>query len=303
MMKNSIFVCAAILLVGASDHAQAANARGVGVNVPLVGRIRGGGNTLFLTAIDVTNNTNRAAQVDFYLDGAESSGGASVVVDGSISGNGQLVARGTGSPMRARSNAHYDDFIDELVTANLLPASVRTNGFVGSVLFVFDGFTRRGEGAATARFYSAFGGGFVSQALKGKEITNAEPQRLVAAVLDTRGINTGAPEMYPNMFINNTGLTPNGEGVAGPVTVEISAVSNTTGEPIGTPITIENIRPGRVATISQVLNVLQVPTSTERTILVFARVVSGNAAIHGLVSQIDNTTRDGAAFEMSPADF
>lgn len=278
-------------------------AAGMAINVPLIGRLIGGGNTLFLTALDVSNNTTTPTQVDFYLDGQEVATGATVIFDGSISAAGQLVAQGTGGQMRARSNAHFDDFVDALVQANLLPATVRTNGFLGSVLFVFNGFNKSGQAAVSARFYSSFGGGFVGVSLKGKEIRLGEPQSLVATVLDTRGNSTGAPQMYPNMFINNVGLTPNGLGAAGPVTVEISAISNSTGQPIGVPITIANLRPGRTASVGQVLNALQIPTGSETTVLVFARVTSGNAVIQGLISQVDNITRDGAVFEMSRADF
>jgi hypothetical protein len=123
-------------------------------------------------------------------------------------------------------------------------------------------------------------------------------------VLDTRGITTGAPEIYPNLFVNNTGIAAGGSNaVAGPVTVEISAISNTTGQPIGTPMTIADLQPGRTVVVGQVLNALSIPTATERTILLFVRVTSGNAAIQGLVSQVDRVTRDGSVFEMSRADF
>jgi hypothetical protein len=55
--------------------------------------------------------------------------------------------------------------------------------------------------------------------------------------------------------------------------------------------------------ISDVLGALGIPTSVERTILVFARVRSGNGAIQGVISQVDVITRDGAVFDMSRADF
>lgn len=186
---------------------------------------------------------------------------------------------------------------------NVLPASVRTNGFLGSVLFVFNGFNKSGQGSVSARFYNAFGGGTVGVSLKGKEITVSEPQQLVATVLDTRGNTTGSPQIYPNMFINNVGLTATGGGLAGPVTVEISTISNSTGQPVGTPIMITDLGPGQTASISTVLNALQIPAGSETTVLVFVRVVSGNAAIQGLISQVDAITRDGALFEMSRADF
>ncbi|MGZ5444565.1 MAG: hypothetical protein ACXW5U_02675 [Thermoanaerobaculia bacterium] len=117
----------------------------------------------------------------------------------------------------------HDDFIGALVDAGMLPERVRTNGFLGSALFVFDGSAASGSGAVTARFYNRLGDGFVGVSLKGREITDDEPQHLVAAVLDTRGGPTDAPRVYPNLFINNTGLTPNGQGDAESVDVEISA--------------------------------------------------------------------------------
>lgn len=277
-------------------------ATGAAINLPLLGRLIGGGNTLFRTAVDVSNHTGDAVRVDFYLDGNEVTTGVAVLANGSITPTG-IGAWGTGAPMRRRSNAHFDDFVDALVDAGRIPASVRTNGFLGSVLFVFDGRDKRGQGAVTARFYNAFGDGNVGVSFKGREITSDEPQSLVAAVFDTRGNTAGSPEMYPNLFLNNTGIPANGQGAAGPVTIEISAVSNTSGQPIGTPVTISNLQPGRTVSVGQVLNALQIPTSTERTILLSARVLSGNAAIQGVISQVDDVTKDGSVFEMSRADF
>ena len=283
-----------LLMITADGHAS------LGVHVPLVGRLTGGGNTLFLTGLDVTNHANSSATVDFFLDGTVQNSGLAVTVNGSINSAGELVAEGTAGPMRERSSAHFDDFIDAIVKANLAPAEVRDGGFIGSVLFVFGVPNQSGLAAVTARFYNRYGDGFVGVALKGREITTREPQRLVAAVQDTRGTAVSS-QVYPNMFINNTGLTPNGSGLAGEVTVEVSATGNTSGTPIGVPITLR-IATGQTASINQVLNALQVPAGSETTIVVTARVISGTAAIHGLVSQIDPVTRDGAVFEMSRAD-
>lgn len=288
-----------LVVLTAPLHAQ--NAAGLGVNVPVVGRLIGSG-TLFITALDVANHTTLPMRVDFYLDGQDGSG-AAVSVDGSIGAAGELRARGAGGSMRARSDAHFDDFIGAIVDAGLLPEAVRTHGFIGSALFVFDGTAKSGRGSVTARFYNRLGEGFVGVALKGREVTTSEPQRLVAAVLDSRGNASGAPQMYPNVFINNMGITPNGQGQAGAVDVELSAIANSTGAPIGTPITIRGLGPGRTASVGQVLNALQIPATVESTILVFARVTSGTSAIQGLVSQVDTVTRDGAVFEMSRADF
>src|SRR5688572_15192631 len=104
---------ALIVLCAASDqvHAQS-KARGMGISMPLVGRLIGGGNTLFTTAIDVSNNSASSTQVDFLLDGEDLTTRAPITLDGSISAAGQLLPQGTGGAMRAQSNAHFDDFID-----------------------------------------------------------------------------------------------------------------------------------------------------------------------------------------------
>jgi hypothetical protein len=274
-----------------------AQANGLGVSLSLVGRLVGGGNTLFTTAIDVTNSTTTPTQVDFYLDGMDLTLQNVITVNGSIDASGALVAQGVGA-MRSRQNAHFDDFIDSLVKANLLPAYIEPNGFIGSVLFVFNGFSKSGQGAATARFANAFGGGTIGVSLKGHELTASEPLSLVAAVRDSRG-GPGA-QLYPNVFINNTGLTPAG-AIGGAITVQVTAYANSSGLAIGTPITLQ-IGPGQTASVNSVLQALGVP-SGENTILIYATVVSGTSAIEGLVSQVDAVTKDGSAFEMSRADF
>lgn len=274
-------------------------ANGMGVNLPLVARLVGAGSTLYISSVDVQNHTSSDTQVDFFFDGVDLATSAPVVLNGSISSSGTLVAQGTGGLMRARSNAHFEDFIDSLVQANLLPSSVETDGFIGSVLFVFNGFSKRGQGAALVRFYSSFGGGTISQSLKGHEVSVNEPQSLVAAFRDSRG--KPGPQLYANMFLNNTGLTPTGAGIAGPVTVHVQAYANSTGQPTGLPMDVL-IGVGQTVGISDVLHSLQVPAG-EDTVIVYATVTSGTSAIAGISAQVDQTTRDGAVVDMSRADF
>ena len=301
MMKNAVI--ALLVLSFATPLLAQTAARGTAINLPVVGRLIGGG-TLFRTAVDVSNHTTSTVRVDFYVDGQDLATGAPIVANGSINAGGAIGAWGTGTAMRARSNAHYDDFIESLIGAGLLSDTLRANGFLGSVLFIFDGRDESGETAVTARFYNALGEGTVGVSLKGREITREEPQSLVAAILDTRGNTTGAPQSYPNLFINNTGVAAgNSTAVAGPVTVQVSAVSNTTGQPIGTPFSIANIRPGQTVSAGKVLNALQIPPAVEKAVMLFVRVTSGNAAIQGVISQVDAVTRDGSVFEMSRADF
>lgn len=302
--RTRMLSCVTTLVVAFSTVIEAAprhirtlaNAAGAGINVPLVGRLTGGGNTLYVTALDVTNGTAGNTQVDFYLDGT--SGAVTVALNGSIDSSGALVAQGAGT-MRARQNVHYDDFVDSLVQANLLPAAVETNGFIGSVLFIFNGFSKSGQGTVTARFYNAFGGGTVGVSLKGREITVNEPRSLLAAVRDSRG--KPGPQLYSNVFINNVGITAAGTS-GDPVTVQITAYANSSGQAVGNPITIQNLNPGQTTTVGNILQALGVPP-TEDTVLIYATVISGSSLIEGLVSQIDTVTKDGSAFEMSRADF
>ena len=270
------------------------------INVPVVGRLSGG-STLFRTSIDVSNHTTGTARVRFFLDGSESTTGNLIAADGSIGPNGTIGAVGSVAPLGPRTNVRFDDFVESLAAAGVLPSSVLTNGFLGSVMFVVEVPARSGAAAVTARIYNDLAGGTVGLALKGREITTQEPQSLVAVVSDTRG--SGGPQIYPNLFINNMGITPTVFGTAGAVSVEISAVSARTGQSVGVPIRINDLNPGQTTAVNQVLNALQIPASSEPSVIVFARVVSGTSAIQGVISQVDVVTRDGAVFEMSRADF
>jgi hypothetical protein len=273
-------------------------ADGLGINVPVVGRLVGAGNTLFITSIDVSNNTGAVVGVDFYFDAVDVVTQDRIVIDGSV-GNTGLTTKGAGT-VRGYSNVHFDDFIDDLVRAGMLSGAARDRGVLGSVLLVFNGLSNRGQATASARFYNDFGGGTVGVALSGNDITGNEPKSLVATVRDTRG--RPGVQLYTNMFINNIGLTPAGIGTADSVTVELTARSSSTGQPIGVPILLENIGPGLTRSISSVLTALQIQNGTEDTILVFARVKSGNSAIAGITSTVDATTRDGSVVAMARAE-
>jgi hypothetical protein len=275
-----------------SETGTEAIASGLGINLPLVARLIGAGATLYTSSVDVANNSTLSVQVDFYLDGVDLASSAPISHAGSISSTGALVAQGAGGLMRAKSNVHFDDFVDSLVQAGLLPANIETDGFIGSVLFVFNGFTKSGQGEA---------GGTIGQALKGHEITGAEPQSLVTSLRDSRG--KAGPQLYANLFINNTGLTPAGAPATGAVGIKIQAYANSSGLAVGTPFNT-SIGIGQTVGVNDVLHnpFLAIP-ATEDTILVFVTVTSGNAAIAGIQAQVDQTTRDGSVMDMNRADF
>jgi len=296
-----VFLAPVALMAQPSDlsvEQTEAVASGLGINVPLVARLIGAGSTLYTSSVDVANNGAAAAQVDFYLDGVDLATSAVISHAGSISSTGALVAQGTGGLMRAKSNAHFDDFIDSLLHAGLLPPNIENDGFIGSVLFVFNGLTKSGQAEAKVRFFSSYGGGTIGQALRGHEITGAEPQSLVASLRDSRG--KAGPQLYANLFINNTGLTPSGAPASGPVGVKVQAYANSTGLAVGTPLNTA-IGLGQTVGVTDVLHTLAVPAS-EDTILVFITVTSGNAAIAGVQAQVDQTTRDGSVMDMGRAD-
>lgn len=265
---------------------------GLGVNVPLMARLIGAGPTLYLSTLDVSNNNPTPTVVDFYLDGIDLATSAPVSVHG-------IIQRGSSGVMAPRSTAHFDDFIDALVQGGFLPASIEADGFIGSVLLVFNGYSRSGQGGATVRFYNSFGGGTIGQALRGHEMSSNEPQSLVASFYDKRGAS--GPQLYPNMFINNTGLTPSGAAATGSVGVHIQAFANSTGLPTGVPIDTA-IGIGQTVGVNDVLNRMQVPLS-EDTVIVIVTVTSGTAAIAGVSAEVDATTRDGSTVDMARADF
>jgi hypothetical protein len=273
---------------------------GLGVNLPLVGRLIGAGDILYTSTVDVSNNNTADAQVDFYLDGKNQLSGAAVSASGSISRAGDPVPVGTGGSMRARSNAHFDDFIHDLIEAGLLPANLEAEGFLGSVLFVFRGLSESGQGSAFVRFFNAYGAGTIGQALRAHEITSNEPRSLVAVFRDSRGQSSG-PRLYANMFLSNTGLTPAGALAPGSVNVHIQAYANSTGQPVGTPFDLI-IPAGQTFSVSDVLRRVAAPPG-EDTILVYATANSGTAAIAGVAVEIDDTTKDGSVVEMNRADF
>ena len=280
------------LLAGAGPTPEAnvgGPASGLGVNLAAIGHVPAGPK-VFKTEVNVQNNTSVAAQIDVYFSGV--SGGTPFSANASISSAGALVAQGSGGTVRGHSNIHFDDFVHSLVQAGRLPASVETSGILGSTLFVFNGFSKSGQGSAVARFYVEGCGGTVGQAINGREVTTAERTKIITFVRDSRG--QPGPQLYPNLFVNNMGVTPTGSGTATQIDIKLSAFSNSTGNPVGTPKTLTGIGPGQTLLIGNVLSTLGIPAG-EGTVLVLMEVVNGNAAIDGGVVELDATSGDGTS--------
>jgi hypothetical protein len=273
----------------------AAPASGLGVSLPLIGRLGGAGGVLYKTAVDITNSRAVPTQVDFYIDGADRVTGQTISLSGSLTADG---FGGQGSAvLPGRTSVHFADIVRTLADQHLIPADMVDHGFLGSMMLVFDGATRSGEGAATARFYNGMGAGTVGVALKGHEMTGNEPLALTATIQDSRGNADGAPELYTNIFLNNTGLTSAGAPTADPVSIEVIAYSARTGQRIGSPVRL-TVGPGQTAGVPT--GPLGLGKAEPRAVIV-ARVTSGTASIQGLVSLVDNVTKDGSAYEMGAA--
>jgi hypothetical protein len=299
-----------VRLVGVAARRRAAVpspqiAVGLEQNLAVVGRLVGGDGVLYSTAVDVQNNTPNSTEVDFYFNGT--AGAIPIAVQGTI----QNLPSGL---LAGYSDAHYDDFIDALARADCggipcITQGEEAAGVMGSMLLVYNGFNTQnpGEGVATARFYRTVGsdacalaGGTIGVAAISQWINGNNPLQVSALFRDTRG-QSNTPQLYPNMFINNMGVDNFGFDTLDTDVVELTAYANSNGAQVGVPSSI-TIGAGQTAIVSDVLNALQVPTS-EDSIIVFAVVTGGSAALDGLAVEVDDTTRDGSAVKLYAAEF
>lgn len=118
----------------------AAVASGVPRNMPLIGRLLGADDILFRTSVDIQNNTDAATLVTFWIHGRNLHTGET------ISAYGNITNDDTDELMKGMTNFHTDDIVADLVDQQFLPASLLTDGFLGSGFVVFQGFGT-GQGA------------------------------------------------------------------------------------------------------------------------------------------------------------
>jgi hypothetical protein len=267
-------------------------ANGLGFDLPVVARLTGNEGVLYKTALDVSNFTTNTTLVDFYLFGTDLATNQPVDLLGSFTNDS------TGTKLRAVADLHLDDVLDAIIQADpsQAPPNLEADGFLGSMVVVFDGFIS-GEGSVQARFYSTASDGTIGEALRGHEISGLEPQRLVGVFRDTRG-EAGVPQLYTNLFLTNAGFLGSSGIIAGDkIRVELDAYSSATGQPVGTPETLD-LDPFQTVSLPFVREALGIPP-TEDTILLYATVVNGSSAILGLGATVDETTKDPSAFPMT----
>jgi hypothetical protein len=284
-----------------------ADSGGLGVNMPVIGRLVGNGNVLYKSALDVANYTSGSVAVAFFLDGVDlKSNGGPISVQGFFDFGGIASATEANPTVPGYANVHFDDFVDAVAQAGGLSPQEEADGFLGSMLVVFYFQTPQivpGQGAAFARFYSSLdlaggGSGTTGVAQKGHELTAQEPQSVVGVFRDTRG-EPGVPQIYTNIFLNNEGYFDFQNSLTSDsVTVRLTAYSNQTGQQIGDTQDIE-IGPFQTVVLPFVLDALNVPLN-EDTVIVFADVISGSSDISGVAAQVDDATKDPSGFEMSP---
>src|SRR5215472_16825384 len=125
-------------------------ASGIGSNWPVVGKLTGGGGVNYFTSIDIANNTGTGFAAEFFFDGADVVTGGAISITGNVTNPGVI----GDFVLDAYSNAHFDDFASDLVSAGGLTQQEYNDGVLGSMLVVFDGTQFSGQGTAQARFYS-----------------------------------------------------------------------------------------------------------------------------------------------------
>jgi hypothetical protein len=262
---------------------------GLGVLMPVVGRLIGSGNTLFKTSLDVSNFSASPSAVVFRFHGVDVKTSAVLAFTGTFVNDG-------GTHERAFSSIHFDDFIDAMVQNSAITPEQESDGILGSMLIVFQGITASGQGAARARFYSNQFGGTIGVAVNGHEVDGTETTALGGAFSDTRTISA-TPQLYSNIFINNIGHFNAGTGQfdTSDDVVRLSAFSAASGQPIGTPLTVP-IK--SFQTLSTGLSALGVPPGAG-DVVVLAKATSGQGFLLGVGAEVDDTTKDPSGFAMS----
>jgi len=263
---------------------------GIGIFVPVVGRLFGSGQILYSTSLDVSNFSSAPSLTTFQFRGADVADGAPIVFTGSFA-----VAAGTG-PLEPFNSVHFDDFIDAMVAAGKVTGAEEAHGVIGSLLVIFGGVSVSGQAAVRARFSSEQFGGTIGVALNGHEFHGTETTALVGVFSDTTTSPT-PPRLYSNIFLTNVGRFSSGQFVTSDDTVTLTAYSATTAAPAGQPKTIA-LGTGRTASLS--LSDLGVPAGSGRVIVV-AKATSGQGLLLGVVSENDADTKDPSGSEMSAA--
>lgn len=250
---------------------------GFSVDFPIVGRVRGV-STTFLTSLDITNNTARPTDVDFFYTPA----------------NGSATRSGTLGTLEGFDDIHTDDFLQSLADAGVIAPNQADNSF-GTLLLTFNNpsFTKGTEATAVARVYSFSAG--TSGPTYGLSY-RATPMHTDGAH-SLASVARGTPGLVTNIGIENVGINDSGNSVSAPVTVRLSFFDPATGTAVGTQPTF-NLAPGQVIQINDVINnagrnAFQLPAGTT-SVIVLVDEIAGTSQIAGYAVQKDTSTNDGS---------
>lgn len=262
---------------------------GIGVIVPVVGRLFGGGGLLYVTSLDVSNFAPTSTTTEFQFRGSDVATGDPITVSGGFQVSG-------GAPLGSFNSIHFDDFIDALTQGGFITPTQENHGVLGSLVIVFGGVSTSGQCTARARFYSQQFGGTIGVALNGHEFNGTETTAVIGVFSDTT-TSSSLPHLYSNVFLTNLGQFQSGGFVTSDDTVVVTAYDPTTAALVGQPKTIP-LGTGR--TVSMNLTALGVPAGAGRVIVV-AKATSGQGLLLGVGSENDADTKDPSGFEMLAA--
>lgn len=250
---------------------------GFSVDLPVVGHVHGATAT-FSTSLDITNNTSQPTDVEFFYTPADGSAPRSGVI----------------ANLPGFDNAHFDDFLQGLASAGVIPSNQAANSF-GSLLLTFTNpaFHTGSEATAVARVFSpGTQGGTFGLAYRARPIETNGAHSLSTLIRNGNG-------MAANIGIENLGVDDAGRVLTGPVTVRLSFFDPDSGSAVGPQPTF-TLAPGQVMQINDVFRQYGL---SQDAVLVFVDEVSGNGQLRGYSVARDIVTNDGSFVFMqeSPA--
>jgi len=234
---------------------------GFSVDLPIVGRVRGASTTYF-TALDITNNTPAATDVEFTW----------IPADGSAARSGLLTT------LNGFDNLHLDDFLGALAANGFI---AQPDNVFGTLLLTFTNpsFHLGTEATAVARIYSFVSG--TSGPTFG--LAYRAPALQTAGAHSLSSIVRGGG-LVANLGVENVGIDDAGNAVAEPVTVRLTFFDPATGAQSGESTEL-TLAPGQVKQLNDV---------TKSNRIVFVDEIAGSAQIRGYVVMKDAATSDGS---------
>ena len=288
----------------AKDFVPQAVVSGVGIMMPVIGRLTGGGGIVYVTTFEVSNWSATSVKVDYQFHGNDVKTGAAISVTGNLVNDG-------GSEMRSFSDLRFDDFIDTLVQKGSISSAAEADGVLGSMLLIFEGVSSANLASARSRFFSSQFGGTLGEAINGHVFSSSDSTAVAGAFIDSQtaagdrleSAGSGAaltsvatPQLYSNIFLTNFGQYVSGTGfVPSDDMVTIAAFSSSTGQPIGSPLTVSI---PTFTTVSTGLSALGVPAGSG-PVIVLAKATSGHGIVLGVGAEVDVKTKDPSGFALN----